>query len=38
MYSIICDECTDDSDKEQLSLSVSFVADEKIYEAYLVFF
>ena len=35
LYSIICDECTD---KERLSHSVRFVADEQIHDAFLVFF
>ena len=38
LYSIICDECTDVSNKEQLSLSVRFVADEQIHEAFLGLF
>ena len=38
VYTTICDECTDVSNKEQLSLSVTFAADEQIHEAFLGFF
>ena len=38
LYSIMCDECTDVSNKEQMSLSVRFVADAQIHEAFLGFF
>ena len=37
LYSIICDECTDVSNKEQMSFSLRFVADEQIHEALLGF-
>ena len=38
LYSIICDESTDVSNKEQMSFSVRFVADNQINEAFLGFF
>ena len=38
LYSIICDECTDSSNKEQLSLSVRYVADAQIHESFVGFF
>ena len=38
LYSIICDECTDCSNKEQLSLSVWYVANEQVHESFLGFF
>ena len=38
LYSIICDECTDSSNKEQLSLSVRYVADKQIHEYFVGFF
>ena len=37
-YIHVCDECTDVSNKEQLPLSVRFVADEQIHEAFLFLF
>ena len=37
LYSIIYDECTDVSYKEQISLSVRFLADEQMHEALLDF-
>ena len=37
-YTIICDECTDISNKEQLYLSVRFVAKGTVNEAFLGFF
>ena len=37
LYSIICDECTDSSNREQLSLSVRYVADMMVQESFLGF-
>ena len=37
LYSIICDECTDSSNREQLSLSVRYVADMRVQEFFLGF-
>ena len=37
LYSIICDECTDSSNREQLSLSVRYVADMRVQESFLGF-
>ena len=37
-YSIICDECTDSSNKEQLSLSVGYFANKEIHESFIGFF
>ena len=38
LYSITFDECTDVSNEEQLSLSVKFVVDEQIHDAFLFLF
>ena len=38
LHSIVFDECTDVSIKEQMSLLVRFVADVQIHEAFLGFF
>ena len=38
IFSIICDECTDCGNKEQLSLSVRYCSNEKIRESFLGFF
>ena len=37
VYSIICDECTDSANKEQLSLSVRYVARDKICKSFVRF-
>ena len=37
-YSIICDECTNSSNKEQLSLSIRFVKDDKVHESFMEFY
>ena len=37
-YSIICDECTNSAKKEQFSLSVHYVARDKICESFVGFF
>lgn len=38
LYSIIlCDECTDSSNREKLSLSVRYVVDDQVREAFLGF-
>ena len=38
IFSIICDECTDTANHEQLSLSVRYVARERVYESFVGFF
>ncbi len=38
LYSIICDECTDSANSEQLSLSVRYVVKEQVHESFLDFF
>ena len=38
IFSIICDECTDCGNKEQLSLSVRYCSNEEIRESFLGFF
>ena len=38
LYSIICDECTDSSNNEQLSLSVRYVKEGQVRESFLGFF
>ena len=38
VYSVICDECTDSSNKEQLSLSVRYVANDQVCESFVGFF
>ena len=38
LFSIICDECTYSANKEQLSLSLRYVANEKICECFVGFF
>ena len=38
VFSIICDECTDIANQEQLSLSVRYVAREKVYESFVGYF
>ena len=38
LYSIICDECTDAANSEQLSLSVRYVMKEQVHESFLGFF
>ena len=38
LHSIICDECNDSANKEQLSLSVRYVAMDKICESFVGFF
>ena len=38
VYSIICDECTDSANKEQLSLSLRYVMRDKICESFVGFF
>ena len=38
LYSIICDECTDSANKEQLSLSVRYVSREKVCKSFVGFF
>ena len=38
LYSIVCNECTDSSNKEQLSISVQGVAEEQVYESFLGYF
>ena len=38
VYSIICDECTDSANKEQLSLSVRYVIRDTICESFVGFF
>ena len=37
LYSIIYDECTDVGNKERTAVSLKFVADEQIHEAFLGF-
>jgi len=37
-FSIICDECTDIANQEQLSLSVRYVAREKVCESFVGYF
>jgi len=37
-FSVICDECTDSSNKEQLSLSVRYVANDQVCESFVGFF
>lgn len=34
-FPVICDECTDSSNKEQLSISMRYVANEEIQESFL---
>ena len=38
VFSIICDECTDIANQEQLSLSVRYVVREKVCESFIGFF
>jgi hypothetical protein len=38
MYSIICDECSDASNKEQLSLSIRYVRDDQVRESFMGFY
>ena len=38
LSSIICDECTDSANKEQLSLSIQCVANERVCESFVGFF
>ena len=38
LFSVICDECTDSANKEQLSLSIRYVANERICESFVGFF
>lgn len=38
MFSVICDECTDSANKEQLSLLIWYVANERICESFVGFF
>ena len=38
LYSIICDGCTDSANREQLSLSVCYVANDKVCKSFVVFF
>lgn len=38
VFSIICDECTDCGNKEQLSLSVRYFSNEEVRESFLGFF
>lgn len=38
VFSIICDECTDIANQEQLSLSVRYVAREKVCESFVGYF
>ena len=37
-YSIICDECTDCANKEQLSFSIRYVYNDQICESFVGFF
>ena len=37
LFSVICDECTDSSNKEQLSLSIQYVANERLCESFVGF-
>ena len=38
LYSVICDECTDCANQEQLSVSVRYVANDKVKEPFIGFF
>ena len=38
LFTVICDECTDSANKEQLSLSIWYVANERICESFVGFF
>ena len=38
LYSVICDECTDGANQEQLSVSVRYVAIDKVKESSIGFF
>ena len=38
LYSIICNECTDSANKEQLSMSVRFVFTDKICESFVGYY
>ena len=38
IFSIICDECTDCGNKEQLSLSIRYFNNEEIRESFLGYF
>ena len=35
LYSVICDECTDSANQEQLSVSVRYVANDKVKESFI---
>ena len=37
LYSLICDECTDSTNQEQLSVSVPYVANDRVMESLLCF-
>ena len=38
LYSVICDECTDSANQEQFSVSVRYVANDRVIESFVGFF